>query len=79
MTDDRGRMTEGMGHRAEGVECGLRPVGDIGAYAPEGSRNYCLDLLPIVVKIATNSSASTSNSSNSFPFEIPDSFNNSNQ
>jgi len=25
--------------RTEGIECGLRPVGAIGAYAPEGSGN----------------------------------------
>jgi hypothetical protein len=28
-----------MGYEAKGIECGLRPVGDIGAYAPEGIRN----------------------------------------
>ena len=30
---------KGVGHGAEGIECGLRPGGDIGAYAPEGSGN----------------------------------------
>ncbi len=44
-----------------------------------GVRKFYLDFFPIVVKIATNSSASISNSSKSSPFAIPDSIKISNQ
>ena len=43
MPEDRGQRTEGRGQRTEdrgarirNWECGLRPVGAIGIYAPEG-------------------------------------------
>jgi len=35
----RNAEIKGRGQGAEEFECGLRPVGDIGAYAPEGSGN----------------------------------------
>jgi len=45
-TEDRGQMTEVRYQKTEDRdqscrkwECGLRPVGAIGAYAPEGMRN----------------------------------------
>ena len=37
--DDRGQRSEGRSQRSENMEVGLRPVGAIGAYAPEGMRN----------------------------------------
>ena len=36
--DDRGQRSEGRSQRSENMEAGLRPVGAIGAYAPEGMR-----------------------------------------
>jgi len=38
-TEDRGQMVEDGGIGIRISECGLRPVGAIGACAPEGMRN----------------------------------------
>jgi hypothetical protein len=38
MTEDRGQITDDRGARIRNWECGLRPVGAIGAYTPEGMR-----------------------------------------
>ena len=37
--EDRGQKTEDRRRKTEAFEFGLRPVGAMGAYAPEGSRN----------------------------------------
>ena len=40
MAEDRWKWEVGMRkYKTEGIGCGLRPVGAIGAYAPEGSGN----------------------------------------
>ena len=53
-TEDRGRRTENRGQMVDdggiGIrisECGLRPVGAIGACAPEGMRNDGIALLSL--------------------------------
>ena len=46
-TEDRGQMVEDGGIGIRISECGLRPVGAIGACAPEGMRNDGIALLSL--------------------------------